>query len=236
VLVIAPPLLRPAATAPAGTRYDTAIGQQRSIALPDGTMVTLDTRSSLVVRYGAHERRVDLLGGRAQFSVRANPQRPFVVHVGNGTITDIGTVFQVRTDRDCTGITLIEGELDVAARAPDQAVQRVALHAGKQLWFDRSGQLSRVQPADLQAAEGWTEGKLFVHDWTLPELVAEMNRYNQLQVAIGDPALDTLRISGVFDSRDPRTMLQLLQHGWPVRVRDEGTGRVVLLPLKPHNM
>jgi len=49
----------------------------------------------------------------------------------------------------------------------------VSLHSGKQLWFDRSGHISPVQPADLQAAEGWTEGKLFVHDWKLPDLLAE---------------------------------------------------------------
>ncbi|MEY2151266.1 MULTISPECIES: FecR family protein [Rhodanobacter] len=218
------------AIAPApGTTYSTAIGQQRSVNLPDGTTVTLDTQSSLVVRYDAHERSVDLLRGRAQFSVRANPQRPFVVHVGNGTITDVGTVFQVRTDKDCTGITLIEGELDIAASAPDHATERVSLHSGKQLWFDRSGHISPVQPADLQAAEGWTEGKLFVHDWKLPDLLAEMNRYNRTQVSIGDPALDAIRISGVFDSHDPHTMLQLLQRGWPIRARADGSHHVVLL-------
>ena len=222
-----------ATTAPApGTSYSTAIGQQRSVDLPDGTTVTLDTQSSLVVRYDAHERSVDLLRGRAQFSVRANPQRPFVVHVQNGTITDVGTVFQVRTGKDCTGVTLIEGELDIATSTPGHAGQHVSLHSGKQLWFDPSGRISQPQPADLQAAQGWTRGKLFVHDWRLPDLLAEMNRYNRTQVSIGDPALDTVRISGVFDSHDPQTMLQLLQHGWPIRARDEGSHRVVLLSAK----
>jgi transmembrane sensor len=108
----------------------------------------------------------------------------------------------------------------------------VSLHSGKQLWFDRSGHISPVQPADLQAAEGWTEGKLFVHDWKLPDLLAEMNRYNRTQVSIGDPALDAIRISGVFDSHDPHTMLQLLQRGWPIRARDDGSHRVVLLAAK----
>ncbi|MDT9121100.1 hypothetical protein RSW84_27035, partial [Escherichia coli] len=84
--------------------------------------------------------------------------------------------------KDCTGITLIEGELDIAASAPDHATQRVSLHSGKQLWFDRSDHISPARPADLQAAEGWTQGKLFVHDWRLPDLVAEMNRYNRTQV------------------------------------------------------
>jgi transmembrane sensor len=212
----------------AGATYSTALGQQRSIQLPDGTTITLDTQSSLVVRYGRHERRVDLLRGRAQFAVRANPQRPFVVHVQNGTVTDIGTVFQVRAGADCTAVTLIEGQLDIAATAPDQAIRHVSLDSGRQLWFDRTGRISPAEPADVQAAEGWTKGKLVVHDWRLPELLDEMNRYNRLQVGIGDPALDAIRVSGVFNTHDPQTMLQLLQQGWPIRARHDAGDRVVL--------
>jgi transmembrane sensor len=212
----------------AGTTYSTALGQQRSIQLPDGTTITLDTQSSLAVRYDKHERRVDLLRGRAQFAVRANPHRPFVVHVQNGTVTDIGTVFQVRAGDDCTSVTLIEGQLDIAATAPDHATRHVSLDSGRQLWFDRTGHISPAQPADVQAAEGWTQGKLFVHDWQLRDLLDEMNRYNRLQVSIGDPALDAIRVSGVFNTHDPQTMLQLLQQGWPIRARRNADGRVVL--------
>jgi transmembrane sensor len=215
--------------AAAGTTYSTALGQQRSIRLPDGTTITLDTQSSLAVRYDERERRVDLLRGRAQFAVRANPRRPFVVHVQNGTVTDIGTVFQVRTGDDCTGVTLIEGQLDIAASAPDRATRHVSLESGRRLWFDRTGRISPAQPADLQAAEGWTKGKLFVHDWRLPELLDEMNRYNRLQIRIGDPALEAIRVSGAFNTHDPQTMLQLLQQGWPIRIRHDADDQVVLL-------
>ncbi|MDO1529867.1 FecR family protein [Fulvimonas sp. R45] len=215
-----------------GTAYQTATGQQRRIQLADGTAVVLDARSSLRVSYDDHQRRVDLLHGRAQFAVHHDPQRPFVVHAGNGTVTDVGTVFQVRTSADCTGVTLLEGAVDITTAAPDHATRHASLsHGGREIWFGRDGRISPPQPADLQAAEGWMQGKLFVHDWRLSELLDEMNRYNHLQVAIGDPSLADMRISGVFDAHDPQTMLQLLQRGWPVRARHEGDDRVLLLPL-----
>ncbi|WP_426661575.1 FecR family protein [Rhodanobacter aciditrophus] len=215
----------------AGVAYQTSTGQQRSIRLADGTTVTLDAQSSLLVRYDGQQRRVDLLHGRAQFAVRHDPRHPFAVHAGNGVVTDIGTVFQVRTDADCTSVTLLKGAVDVAAAAPDHATERVSLsQGGNQVWFGRDGRISPPQPADLQAAEGWTEGKLFVHDWRLPELLGEMNRYNHLQMAIGDPSLAGLRVSGVFNAHDPQTLLQLLQKGWPVQARYVSASRVLLLP------
>jgi transmembrane sensor len=232
VVLVALPRWQAARMPITGVAYHTATGEQRSIRLADGTTVTLDAQSSVVVRYDGGQRQVDLLHGRAQFAVRHDPRHPFVVHAGNGTVTDVGTVFQVRTSADCTGVTLLEGAVDVAAAAPGQAAQRVALHSdGKEVWFGPDGRISAPQPADVQAAEGWTQGKLFVHDWRLSELLAEMNRYNRVQMAVGDPSLADLRISGVFDAHDPQTMLQLLQQGWPVRARRVGADRLVLLPL-----
>ena len=217
---------------PDSATYQTTTGQPRSVRLADGTLVVLDAQSSLQVRYGEHFRQVDLLRGRAQFAVRHDPRRPFEVRAGNGTITDVGTVFQVRTDDECTGVILLKGAVNVSVAAPGHAVEHVSLlHDGRQVWFSRDGSISPPQPADTHAAEGWTQGKLIVHDWRLPELLSEMNRYNQTQVTIGDPSLNALRVSGVFDVNDPETMLQMLQQGWPVRARHVDGARVLLVPL-----
>ena len=229
-VLVALPRWRITAAPGQGVVYQTATGQQRNIRLADGTVVILDAQSALQVRYDDHTRQADLLRGRAQFAVHHDPQRPFEVHAGNGTVTDIGTVFQVRTDEKCTGVILLEGAVNVSAAAPDHAVEHVSLRQdGRQVWFARDGHISPPQPADTQAAEGWTRGKLIVHDWRLPELLDEMNRYNHLQVSIGDPSLDNLRVSGVFDANDPQTMLQLLQQGWPVQARRVDGGRTLLV-------
>jgi transmembrane sensor len=217
---------------PDAVAYQTTTGQPRNIRLADGTLVTLDAQSSLQVRYGEHFRQVDLLRGRAQFAVRHDPQRPFEVRAGNGTITDVGTVFQVRTDDECTGVILLKGAVNISVATPGHAVGHVSLlHDDRQVWFSRDGSISPPQPADTQAAKGWLRGKLIVHDWRLPELLSEMNRYNRMQVTIGDPSLDDLRVSGVFDANDPQTMLQMLQQGWPVQARRTDDARVLLVPL-----
>src|SRR3569833_3065681 len=59
--------------------YETAVGEQRTLILSDGTKVTLNTNSALTVRYTRSERRTYLNRGEAMFEVAKNPRRPFLV-------------------------------------------------------------------------------------------------------------------------------------------------------------
>jgi len=212
---------------PASTDYATAVGQRRTVALPDGSTLVLDTNSDVRVRFGRATRDVDLLRGRAQFHVKSNRSRPFVVHAQGGTVTDVGTTFQVGLDGDKADVTLLEGEVDVATQQDGQRHQ-VSLQPRQQLVFDRAGVIGPVRPVDVATAEGWTSGKLYVDNWRLPALLAEMNRYSTTQLEIGDPSLDELRISGVFRTDDPGTLLQVLQQGWSIHATRAAPQRVVL--------
>ena len=217
---------------PPGTHYTTLTGQQRTVALPDGSSMLLDTATEVVERYSKGTRRMDLLSGRAQFSVQGNPQRPFVLHAPGGTVTAVGTRFQVRVNDHATDVTLLEGKLAIATVATDGTRHTAALTAGEQLAFDRSGRLDPVHASDREAAQGWTTGKLFVRDWRLPDLLAEMNRYSDNQLQIGDPSLENIRISGVFRSGDQESLIQTLQQGWPIQAKRVSSRQTVLLHSK----
>jgi transmembrane sensor len=227
-LLVVPRWLAPAAD-PVGIAYATLAGQQQTVKLTDGSSILLDTDSKVVVRYGERTRRVDLLHGQAQFTVQGNHAWPFVVHAGSGTVTAVGTQFQVRLDDQATDVALLKGKLAIAAQAPDGAMQDASLVGGQALAYDESGHITPVHPIDMQQAQGWTQGKLFVHDWRLPALLAEMNRYSDTQLQLGDPSLQDIRISGVFRTNDQQTLLLLLQQGWPIHARRISATQIELL-------
>jgi len=219
---------QPPQAAPVGTRYATAAGEQRSIVLADGSALTLDTQTMLVERYSPSQRRIDLEQGQAQFEVQGDPGRPFVVHAGNGTITAIGTRFQVRLADAGASITLLKGVVHVAARAADGSERVDALQAGQRVRLDADGRLGDVELADLKAAEGWMEGKLYVSNWRLRDFVAELNRYSTMQLRIGDPALEDIRISGVFQTHNRDNLQRLLAQGWDIRSRQVAPDEILL--------
>src|SRR5690606_31190750 len=62
--------------------YATAIGEQRTIALDDGSVVELDPASRITVRLNSHRRDVRLTRGEAFFKVERDAERPFEVVSG----------------------------------------------------------------------------------------------------------------------------------------------------------
>jgi len=214
---------------PAGTAYTTAAGQEQNVKLKDGSSILLDTDTTVVVRYSEHTRRVDLLHGQAQFSVQGNHAWPFVVHAGSGTVTAVGTQFQVRLDDQVTDVALLKGKLAIAAQAPDGGTQDASLIGGQGLSYDSNGRITPIHAVDMQQAQGWTRGQLFVHDWRLADLIAEMNRYNATKLQLADPSLENIRISGVFRTSDQQTLMLLLQQGWSIRAKRISGTQIELL-------
>jgi transmembrane sensor len=217
--------------------YATGIGEQRTVTLSDGSVIELNARSRIKVRYGERERAVDLTQGQALFRVAKDPSRPFIV-ASNGTyVRAVGTQFDVYKKSVGTVVTVVEGRVAVTDRrssdsrlvpalakspprgaAPDTGVvvapgsseHEVLLGAGEQLVVARA--LSSVpQPANIEAATAWTEQRL-VFDYTpLDEVAEEFNRYNHRRLVIADSGLRTFHISGSFSSTDPTLLLRFLR-------------------------
>lgn len=93
--------------------YATDVGEQRSIRLPDGSTVELNSRSRLRVRFTEAERTVELLEGQALFNVAKNPARPFIVRSDETRVRAVGTQFDVYKKRGGTIVTVVEGRVAV---------------------------------------------------------------------------------------------------------------------------
>ena len=70
---------RPIVLATTSISYVSAIGEVKTIALPDGSRMTLDADSAVVGRFGHAGRSVHLTRGRAFFAVAHDASRPFTV-------------------------------------------------------------------------------------------------------------------------------------------------------------
>jgi transmembrane sensor len=99
----------------------TAIGEQRSIALADGSLVQLNTNSELRVELKENERRIVLEHGEARFTVAKDPSRPFLVKTPQATVRALGTVFNVQIAAQGTDVAVLEGHVEVTIRPEDKS-------------------------------------------------------------------------------------------------------------------
>lgn len=193
--------------------YTTGIGEQKSFALPDGSVVTLNAVSRLQVNYTEQSRDLRLLTGEALFNVASQPQRPFRVRTAQTLTQAVGTRFNVRNRSSDTVVTVIEGRVKVAgpAAAPDtNTPEWVFLAPGQGARLETSG-LMQVHDADLSAVTAWRDRRLVFASTRLGDAVAEFNLYNEAALELADAGLADIRITGAFYANDPESFALFLR-------------------------
>lgn len=210
---------------PGGYRaeFATALGERKHVALPDGSVIDLNSRSRLQVRFEQDRRLIELSEGEAMFSVAHDTSRPFVVEAGSGKVTVTGTRFDVRRDVTQTRVAVEQGTVKVQGRdASDN--QFISLTAGLGTHVDAQGQVAAayaVNPAELTA---WRGGKLVFNNASLSEVAAEVSRYREKPLTVTNPDVASLRLTSVFKSDNTDALLKALPSILPVAVRTFADG------------
>jgi transmembrane sensor len=195
-------------------RLSTAVGEQRSLALPDGSMVYLNTDSRLRVAFSGAQRRLVLERGEARFRVARDARRPFVVVTPQTTVRAVGTQFNVQILQRRTAVTVIEGRVALA----DRDARSVELAAGEQAAVTDAGQVLPGTGPGVEQVLAWAQRRLIFHEEPLSVVIEEFNRYHVHPLHIDDPSLAAMKISGAFDAGDPDSLVQYLQRYEQVEV------------------
>jgi transmembrane sensor len=222
--------------------YATTFGEQRSITLTDGSVIDINSRSKVRIRYSARERDVDLLEGQALFHVAKNLARPFLVSTATTQVRAVGTEFDVYQKQGGTVVSVVEGRVAVqlrskaagnettdlshvaAAHQDEAGAQKsdsrpIFLAAGEQVLVTTKTMRKADHP-NITIATSWTQRQLEFESASLSEVAEEFNRYNERQLVIEDPALYDFHITGVFSSSDPGSLVRFLRERPGVQVTE----------------
>ena len=231
------------------TLYQTAPGERLAVNLEDGTQLTLNTGSRVVVAYTDTTRALTLQHGQALFEVAKDPAHPFVVTAGGRTVTALGTAFDVRYEPNRFEVTLIEGKVEVAESAPPAVAEGAAdtaphaaagspshpsrltphvLSPGQQLSVTAAAAAPVVRPADPERITSWRTGQVIFKDDPLDMAVAEINRYGGRTIVLADPALTQLRISGAFNTGNTQGFVSTLTAYFDVHITEASPSQIVL--------
>lgn len=215
----------------------TAIGQQRTLALADGSVVNLNTNTILETHFLRHSREVRLVKGEAHFVVAKDADRPFRVHAGETVVRAVGTQFAVRmTEMDDVEVVVAEGRVEVTATPEPGAQPRAKVEDGLSVpvrepavvpltaghWLESDGAAVRVAAIDsdrLAKTLAWREGAVIFDGEPLSRAVETLNRYTEQRLVVVDPVVADMRVGGRFRTNDIERFLSALQVALPVSVR-----------------
>jgi transmembrane sensor len=208
----------------------TGPAEQRTLVLSDGTQVSLDANSRLVVQYDDHVRQVTLTSGEALFDVTKHQARPFVVVIGDRKVIALGTSFEVRRDDPAASafaVTLMEGRVAIEPLAwpntlpPEQSPGLTLLNPGQRLRFAANGSDSVDSPS-IDRVTSWQHGQLIFEDASLREAANEFNRVGIARLLIDESVPRDIRVGGVFRIADPMSFARAMTNAYPLRIVDRG--------------
>ncbi len=204
----------------------TAIGQHRTTHLADGSTVILNTNTHLRIETRWRSRQLELVRGEATFTVAHQP-KPFIVRSQSVQIRDIGTVFNIRSDSRGVVVSVVEGQVEVS----NEAARPRFLEANQQIQANRE-RISITQHIDPAIITAWQRGKLHFDGTPLREVVADLQRYRQAPIRLNDARLDSLRVSGEYDTDAIESLINLLPVILPVSLARSSDGSVVIHGLR----
>ena len=225
--------------------YATVAGALQRIALPDGSVVTLNASSSASVQYSSHTRRVRLTAGEAHFEVAHDAARPFLVAAGAVTVRAVGTAFNVRVAAAAVEVVVASGKVrltnpdHLTATSPAVLAAAPLLEQGDRAVVPRSSivprsvavlspAITRLEPAQLREVLAWRQEMLVFTETPLREVIEQFNRRNRTQLRLGDADLGARLIGGTFASGNVEAFASLLERGGDLTVERSGDREIIL--------
>lgn len=178
----------------------TTYGEKRSITLPDGSTVTLNSLSSVSYpRKMKGKIREVVLEGEAFFNVVKNDRKTFIVKAQEIEVKVLGTQFNVLayTDDDKIVTSLYEGSVTVSS----DSGELFQLQPGEQAIYDKYMKFIDIERFE-ENAKDWMDGSLYFDHKPLREIWKTLDREKNISFEVSDQVNSDLKITASFNRND----------------------------------
>ena len=215
--------------AAATNAFETEIGENRSVTLADGSIISLGGDTRIEVALTDNVRAIELTKGEALFKVAKDAARPFKVRAGDATIVAVGTEFNVERDSDRAVVSVTEGRVvvnPVVGLLPVSLLQgfkpklrSVRVSAGQQT---TAGSAGIEEPTKMEdPATGWQIGHLAFRLQPLRYVLEDVNRYAHKPIVLETESMGTLVITGTVERENIGGWVKSLEHAFDLQATEE---------------
>jgi len=222
--------------------YETAVGEQSSIVLSDGSVLSLNTNTRIEEQYNELERALYLRRGEMHIKVAHQAKRPLKVYVGDRVVQAVGTEFSVEvTQSQDIEVIVTEGKVWVSLSEPSdqqppaemlaatESVARTTVSAGEHIILaEELAQAETIEPEDIEVKLSWRGGNLVFTGESLEEAITEIERYTQVEFIILDDELKKVRVAGLFKAGDVEGLLKTLRDNFDVSYERVAGDKILL--------
>lgn len=179
---------------------ETARGQQTKVRLADGTLVFLNSASSLKYPTTFAGARTVELTGEAYFEVAHNKAKPFRVLSNGQEVKVLGTHFNVNSypDEPTMKTTLLQGSVLISSTKGER--QSLVIRPGEQAALSQLGMLT-VEEVTANDVIAWTNGKFIFEGESIADIMKTISRWYDVEITYqGD--VKSRRFAGTLSRKD----------------------------------
>ena len=210
--------------------YKTEYGQTKTFDLSDGSHVTLNANSSLLVpRFGFDDEvREVILSGEAEFSIRHTPtDQRFVVKTSDQFQVEVlGTEFTVFARLRGTRVALSKGKIRLDYEKNSRK-KNLLMKPGDLVTLNPQGRLTRQRIGKIAEETAWKEHRFAFDNTSVREICAIMAENFGVNIQPGSDEIATRTITGNFRAETAEELLSVLMEVLNLQIKKE-QDRIVL--------
>ncbi|TDE14523.1 FecR family protein [Dyadobacter psychrotolerans] len=192
--------------------------------LPDGSVVTLNKRSSISYpeNFTNEKSRQVTLNGEAFFDVQPDKTKPFVISVNDVTVTVVGTSFNIKSNSKETEVIVETGLVEVAKdkqKITIKPMEKITVPAG-------NVDLIKEKNED-EFYKYYRTGKFICRDIPLSELVSKLNEVYHSNIVIEGEKLRNMKINTTFEEAPLSKTLHIIGETFNISVDQKGDAIVL---------
>jgi transmembrane sensor len=190
-------------------------GMQTKVELPDGSIVNLNSGSTLKFPTTFNDSRTRLvyLSGEGKFNITKNRNQPFVVEIDKLQVKVLGTTFNVDAYPGNSAITvaLVEGNVLLQQIQNENASDLMEMKPNQVAIFQKStNKLLCIEESDLTKYISWTEGKIVFSNDPVITVIRKLENWYNVEIELSDKRLENYRFTGTFIDEPLEQVLSIL--------------------------
>ena len=179
-------------------------GEKKEVLLQDGSMVVLNSNSSITYPEEFGDTRNIKLSGEAYFKVFRDVKRPFIVQTHNVKVRVLGTSFDVNSYKHrATKVSVLTGRVEVSSATG----KKVVIVKNQQADLKRNADF-QISADDSSDGIAWTSNTIMLKNTTLSETAKIIENWYNVNITFEDQDIKKFTISGKFKDEKLENVLE----------------------------
>jgi len=204
----------------ANQTVECSVGNRSRITLPDGTLVWLNSGSSITfpVSFSDSKTRDVAFAGEAYFDVAKDSRHPFMLNMGNVCLEVVGTSFNVSNyaEDKKVEVMLESGEVKLFAKTASGPDETRTMVPGQLATINRDTEQITIVETQAEKHISWTKGHLVFNDDKMSDVVRKLERWYNIEIRVTDEEINQYQFTATLVNLSIEQVLSLLQFTSPI--------------------